>query len=123
MSQPVGARSDCPADGLGDGVSDREEGVDPALAQSADVGEERIHGACAIGAHEDIGAAAVGVGELGERVVEYLYVIACGVHSGIARTQPSRQYLADVSQEAQQGVVAEAAFVSARPPPSPRGRR
>jgi hypothetical protein len=111
VPDPVGQAPDGFADLVGDGVSDGETGVDPALPQVAQVGEEGFRAACAVGADEDFGAVAVGVGDLGESLVEDGDVVGCGVRSGIARSQDRGEGLAGVVQEAEQRVVAEAAFV------------
>jgi hypothetical protein len=99
------------ADLFGDGVSDRERGPDSALPQPSQVGQEGLGTARAVGADEDRGAVAVGVGDLGEGLVEDGDVVGGGVRAGVARSQETCQGLAGVVQEAQHRVVAEAAFV------------
>ncbi len=103
------------ADGLsdlgGDGVADRERGLDPALSQSSQVGEEGLGAARAVGADEDRGPVAMRVRDLGKGLVEDRDVIGGGVRSGVARPQETCQGLAGVVQEAEHRVVAEAALV------------
>jgi hypothetical protein len=65
----------------------------------------------AVGADEDFGAVAVGVGDLCEGLVEDGDVVGGGVRSGVARPQEASEGLAGVVEEAEQRVVAEAAFV------------
>jgi hypothetical protein len=71
------------------------------------VGQERFGGSGAVRTDEDVGAVAVGVGELGERGVEHGDVVLGGVGRGIAGPQQAGQGLAGVVEEAQQRVVAE----------------
>lgn len=57
---------------------------------------------------------AVGVGDLGKRLVEDGDVVGGGVGTGVSRPQQAGQGFAGVVQEAQQRVVAEAALVGRR---------
>lgn len=84
MPEAVGQDTDSVADGLGDGVSDRDVGMNSSFAQVADVGEERLGTSGAVGADEDAGAVAVGVGDLGECGREF------DVLHDIGFPQPSR---------------------------------
>ena len=111
MPEAVGHRADRAADGLGDGVSDREEGTDSSFPHVADVGEECFRGSGTVGADEDVGAVTLRVGDLRECLVEHRDVVARGVGTGVSGTESARQCLAGVGQEAQQRVEAEAAFI------------
>lgn len=106
----LGQGPDRAADGLGDRVSDREEGVDSACSQVSDVAEEGLCGSGAVGADEDVGAVPVGVGDLSESVVQHRDVIRGRVGSGVPGPEAPGHALAGVGQETQQGVEAEAAF-------------
>ncbi len=81
------------------------------MPQGSQVGQERLGAARAVGADEDRGAVAVGVGNLGEGLFEEGDVVGGGVRSGVARPQETGEGLAGVVQEAEHRVVAEAAFV------------
>lgn len=94
-----------------DGVSDREEGTDSSFPHVADVGEKGLRGSGTVGADEEVGAVPVRVGDLRECLVEHRDVVAGGVGTGVSGTQPARQCLAGVGQEAQQRMEAEAALV------------
>jgi len=87
----------------GDGVSDGEGGLDAALSQSAQVGKEGLGAARAVGADEDRGAVAVGVGDLGEGGVDDGDVVGGGVGSGVSGSQDAGQGLAGVVEEAEHG--------------------
>lgn len=106
--------ADRAADRSGDGMPDREEPVDAARAQAAQVGQECLRASGAVGADEDGGAVAVGVGDLGQGLLENGDVIGSRVGPGVAWPQHSGQGSFGVVQEAQQRVVAEAAFIGGR---------
>ena len=55
------------------------------LAQAADVGQEGVAGAGRVAADQDVGAVAVGVGDLRQRLVEHGDVVGGGVRPGVAR--------------------------------------
>ncbi len=95
-------------------MSDGEAGADPAGAQGTYVVQERFRSSGAVGADEDVGAVAVGVGDLGQSRVQDGDVVRGGVGAGVARPQHTGQGLAGVVQEAQHRVVAEAALVGGR---------
>lgn len=78
------------------------------------VGEEGLRGSGAVGADQDLGAVPVSVGDLCEGVVQHRDVIGGGVGSGVAGPRSARHGLAGVSEETQQRMKAEAAFVSER---------
>lgn len=99
----LGQGPDRAADGLGDRVSDREEGVDSACSQVSDVAEEGLCGSGAVGADEDVGAVPVGVGDLSESVVQHRDVIRGRVGSGVPGPEAPGHALAGVGQETQQG--------------------
>jgi hypothetical protein len=82
-----------------------------ARAPGVDVGEEGFRGSGTVGAHQDVGALSVGVGDLCECLVEHCDVIGGGVRVGVAGPQPAGQCLAGVGEEAQQRVEAETALV------------
>ena len=107
----VGQDPDGLADRFGDGVSDGEGGADPVLPLPVQVGEEGLRAVGAVGADEDVGAVAVGVGHLREGLVEDGHVVGRGVRYGVARSQDPGEGLAGVVEEAEQRVVAEAALV------------
>lgn len=65
------------------------------------MGEEGFRAARAVGADEDRGAVAVGIGNLRKGLVEDGYVVGCGVRSGVARSQDAGEGLASVVQEAE----------------------
>lgn len=106
-----GQGADRAADRCGDCVSDRETQVKALVTQGAEMCEERLRAACAVGADQDVGAVPVGVGDLREGLVEHGDVIGGGVVSGVARPQQPGHRLAGVDQETQQRVEPEAAFV------------
>lgn len=106
-----GQGADRAADRCGDCVSDRETQVKAVVTQGAEMCEERLRAACAVGADQDVGAVPVGVGDLREGLVEHGDVIGGGVVSGVARPQQPGHRLAGVDQETQQRVEPEAAFV------------
>src|SRR4051812_23373204 len=76
--------------------------------------QERFGAAGAVRADEDGGAVAVGVGDLGQRLVEDGDVVGGGVGAGVTGSEDCGEGFAGVVQEAQQRVVAEAALVGRR---------
>lgn len=78
------------------------------------MGEEGFRAAGAVGADQDRGGVAVGVGDLGQCPIQDGDVVGCGVRARVARPQHAGQGLAGVVQEAQQRVVAESVFVGGR---------
>lgn len=82
--------------------------------QGAYVVQERLRSSGTVRADEDRCAVAVGVRDLGQRMVEDGDVVGGGVGAGIAGPEQSGQGFAGVVQEAQQRVVAEAALVGRR---------
>ncbi|MFJ5117222.1 hypothetical protein [Kitasatospora sp. NPDC088548] len=86
----LGQRADGFAELGGDGVSGGEGGRDAALPESAQVGWECLGAARDVGADEDLGAVAVGVGDLSEGGVDR-DVVGGGVHSGVAWSQEDHE--------------------------------
>ncbi|KOT97337.1 hypothetical protein ADK87_19605 [Streptomyces sp. NRRL F-4711] len=86
--------------------------MDAARAQGAYVVQECLGASGAVGPDEQVGAVAVGVGDLGQGLVQDGDVIGGGVGPGVARPEQTGQGFAGVVQEAQDRVVAEAALVS-----------
>ncbi|MEY9834792.1 hypothetical protein ABH941_000003 [Streptacidiphilus sp. EB103A] len=111
VPEVCGQGADRLADRCGDGVSDGVGGIDAVVAQGAYVGQEGFGAARAVGADEDLGAVAVGVGGLGQGVVQDGDVVGGGVGAGVARSKEAGQGFAGVVQEARQWVVAEAVLV------------
>ena len=111
MPDSVGQGPDRAPDRFGDGVSDGEEGLDALSPQISQVGQERFGASGAVGADEDVGAVAMGIGDLGEGGVQDGDVVARGIRAGVARPQQAGQLLARLVQEAQQRMEAEAVFV------------
>ncbi|MFI9122319.1 hypothetical protein ACIGW0_23455 [Streptomyces bikiniensis] len=89
MPDVLGQGADRAADRLGDGIPDREERVHATLAQGAYVVQERFGSSGAVGADEENGAVAAGVGDLGQGRVQDGDVVGGGVGSGVARPQCS----------------------------------
>ena len=71
------------------------------------MGEETVAGASGIAAEQDRGAVPVGVGDLGEGLVENGDVVGGGVRPGPARAEQTGEGLTGVVQEAEQRVIAE----------------
>ncbi len=91
----------------GDGPADGELAGHRGVAQGADVGEERLRAACAVGPDEDRVPVPVDVGDLGERGVEDGDVVGGGVRSGVTRPELGGEEFAGVVAEGEQRVVAE----------------
>lgn len=104
----VGQEVDGLADRFGYGVSDGEAGADPKVPQPTEVGEEGFPAAGGVGTDGDLGALAVGVGDLCEGLIQDGDVASRGVRSGVAWSQDGGEGLAGVVQETQQWVIAEA---------------
>jgi len=86
----------------------------PAITYAAD--QAGLGTARAVGADEDRGAVAVGVGDLGEGLVEDGDVVGGGVRTGVAAAQPGAEELAGVIAERQHRVVAEGLLERGRGP-------
>jgi hypothetical protein len=99
---PAGRGLDRLPDGFGDGGADTESDVEVAFAQGPEVGEEAVTGSGRVTAEQDRGAVPVGVGDLGEGLVEDGDVVGGGVRAGPAFTQQPGEGFAGVVQEAQQ---------------------
>lgn len=89
MPEAVGQGPNGTADRPGDGVSDREVGTDSSFVQVTDVDEEHLATSGTVGADEDVGAVPVGVGNLGECLVEHRDVVSGGVRTGVPGPQPA----------------------------------
>jgi hypothetical protein len=98
---------------LCDGPADGERAVDALLAQRADVGEERLGAARAVGPDQARMPMPVVIRQLGQGGVEHLDVIGRGVRAGCvvsAPPQQASQELVGGVQKRQQRVVAEGVF-------------
>jgi hypothetical protein len=104
---PAGRGPDRFPDRFGDRGADTESDVEVPLAPGPDVGEETVTGSGRIRAEQDRGPVSVGVGDLGEGLVEDGDVVGGGVRAGPALAQHTGEGLAGVVQETQQRVEPE----------------
>ena len=82
---PVGGGSDRLPDRFGDRHPDGEAGVDPVLAQAADVGQEPLGAAGRVRPDQDRGAVAVSVRDLLQGLVQDGDVVGGRVRTGPPR--------------------------------------
>ena len=92
---------------LGDRPANRERAAHTVFAQPADMAQERLGAARAIGADQQRCAVAVRVGDLRQRLIQHGDVIGGGVRAGVARPQQPSQELPGVVQERHDRVEAE----------------
>jgi hypothetical protein len=103
VAGPVFGGQDRLADRFGDRDPDREPGVQAAVAQPADVGEEPLGAAGGVRPDQDRGAVPVGVGDLGQGLVQDGDVIGGGVRPGPAFAQHPGQRFSGVVEEHNSG--------------------
>jgi hypothetical protein len=94
------------------GPADEELAVDALLAQRADVGEECLGAARAVGADQDRVPVPVVIRQLGQGGVEHRDVVGRGIRAGVPPPQQGGEELVGVVQKRQQREVAARSSVN-----------